>query len=255
VSDGTLVRFSTPQSVPADVPIPQGGELIPKVVRATIDGSGAGTAYYAAVQVLDPNNNVKGSYISSSIAAGASADVTWFHGLAGGLPTPLGSQVLRAFGRTILGSIPNVPAGGSAVVSFDVAVTSDSSQLIWNTVLGQANSYLSFGAPYGTPTASSGWAICTATAVWPSGTAVDCYIDQVNGNAFFHDSWSGMSLRDPVAAAAGGPTLTDLAILSWEEGSGSEAVAVRLTNNDGTASAPDHVDFTCTWFQGLGFTF
>lgn len=79
--DDTLVRQG-PEPVPFDVPVPQGGELLPKVVRATIDGSGAGAAFYAAVQVLDPNNNVKGTYVSPQIAAGASADVTWFRGLA-----------------------------------------------------------------------------------------------------------------------------------------------------------------------------
>lgn len=46
-----------------------------------MDGTGAAAAFYATVQVIAPSGRVMGSYITSSIAAGASADVTWFPGV------------------------------------------------------------------------------------------------------------------------------------------------------------------------------
>lgn len=71
--------------------VPQGGELIPLMVRATLDGSAVGTSFYATVQIVAPSGRIMGSAITSVIAAGASADVTWFPRVGGGstfTPTP-----------------------------------------------------------------------------------------------------------------------------------------------------------------------
>lgn len=75
--DAVLTRDG-PVAAPMDYQVPNGGELIPLEVRATVDGTSAATSFYATVQVIAPSGRVMGSYISTSIAAGASADVTWF---------------------------------------------------------------------------------------------------------------------------------------------------------------------------------
>lgn len=79
--DAVLTRDG-PVSVPMDYQVPAGGELLPKTVRARIDGSGAAAEYYATVQVISPSGRVMGSYITEAIAAGVSADVTWFPGVS-----------------------------------------------------------------------------------------------------------------------------------------------------------------------------
>lgn len=69
-----------PVSVPLDYQVPQSGELLPINVEASIDGSAAASSFYAVLQVLDPNGRSMGKYRSDAIAAGGSADVTWFPG-------------------------------------------------------------------------------------------------------------------------------------------------------------------------------
>jgi len=77
VADQVLTRDG-PVSVPMDYTVPQGGELMPLTVRATLDGTSAATSFYAAVQIIAPSGRIMASAVSTAIAAGASADVTWF---------------------------------------------------------------------------------------------------------------------------------------------------------------------------------
>jgi hypothetical protein len=105
VADQVLTRDG-PVSVPMDYQVPQGGELLPLTVNATMDGTSAAAPFYAAVQIIAPSGRVMATAISTSIAAGASASVTWFPWVAsqqaggGALPildfvafTPAGNQL------------------------------------------------------------------------------------------------------------------------------------------------------------------
>lgn len=69
-----------PVPVPMDYVVPAVGELLPITVRATIDGSSASVAFYAALEIIAPSGRTMSISISESIAAGGSADVTWFPG-------------------------------------------------------------------------------------------------------------------------------------------------------------------------------
>jgi hypothetical protein len=80
--DDLLIRDG-PVAVPLNYQVPQSGELVPLMVRATVDGTAAASAFYAAVQIIAPSGRVMGTAISDSIAAGASADVTWFPRVGG----------------------------------------------------------------------------------------------------------------------------------------------------------------------------
>jgi len=86
VADQVLTRDG-PVAVPLNYTVPQSGELLPLMVRATLDGTGAASAFKASVQIIAPSGRVMGNALSSTIAAGASADVTWFPGLNGGAST------------------------------------------------------------------------------------------------------------------------------------------------------------------------
>lgn len=112
--DQVLTRDG-PVSVPMDYQVPQGGELLPLTVNATMDGTSAASAFYAAVQVIAPSGRVMGSAISTSIAAGASASVTWF--------PRVGSQAASGGGALpILDFVAFTPAGNQLeITSIDPA--------------------------------------------------------------------------------------------------------------------------------------
>lgn len=79
-----LITRSGPVNSPLDYVVPSSAELVPVVVSATFaDPTNAGP-YVPVVTILTPNGDVLGPFpLSQSIAAGASARVAWFRGVAG----------------------------------------------------------------------------------------------------------------------------------------------------------------------------
>ena len=62
-----------------DYKVPGAQEIAPKSVSASMDGTGAASGWYPCLQLLDPAGNVMFTAISpTQVAAGASADVSWF---------------------------------------------------------------------------------------------------------------------------------------------------------------------------------
>src|SRR5215469_811943 len=108
-----------PVSVPQDYIVPNGGELIPLTVRATLDGTSAASPFYGVVQVVSPSGRVMFSAISASIAAGGSADVTWFPGVDVDETTSLAdfSGAALALGPWAFWRI-NEAAGASNVIDY-----------------------------------------------------------------------------------------------------------------------------------------
>ena len=73
------IRASASAAVPRDYTIPGAQELLPKSVRAVLDGTSAGSSWYPCLQFLEPGGNVMVNAVSTTaVAAGASADVSWF---------------------------------------------------------------------------------------------------------------------------------------------------------------------------------
>lgn len=100
MSDVSIVN-TTVTSTPKDYKVPGSQELLVKAVRASIDGSAAGSSFLPALQLLDPAGNVMWTAVDTgtTVAAGGSADVSWFPGVkkgatsstsTGGLPWCLG---------------------------------------------------------------------------------------------------------------------------------------------------------------------
>lgn len=76
------IRSSATTAAPLDYKIPGAQEILPKVVSASLDGTGAASQFFAALQVLDPGGNVMFTSVGSDLLSpGASADVSWFPGL------------------------------------------------------------------------------------------------------------------------------------------------------------------------------
>ena len=77
------IRAPAIHSAPEDYTIPGAQELLPKSVAASLDGTGAATTYYPALQLLEPGGNVMVTAVSqTAITAGASVDVSWFPHIA-----------------------------------------------------------------------------------------------------------------------------------------------------------------------------
>jgi hypothetical protein len=76
--DVPIVRPTT-EAAPKDYEIPAAQEIAPLAVRALVDGSGAGSAFVPALQLISPGGQVMWTApTSETVAAGASADVSWF---------------------------------------------------------------------------------------------------------------------------------------------------------------------------------
>lgn len=83
--DVSIVNQSV-TAVPDQYTVPGAQAIGVKAVRASIDGSGAASTFLPALQLLDPAGHVMWTAVDTSktVAAGGSADVSWFPGLGGG---------------------------------------------------------------------------------------------------------------------------------------------------------------------------
>jgi hypothetical protein len=81
VADIAIIN-QTVTAEPKDYLVPGTQELLLKSVRASVDGSGTASAYLPALQMIAPDGTVMWQAVpTTTVAAGASADVTWFPGL------------------------------------------------------------------------------------------------------------------------------------------------------------------------------
>lgn len=85
MADDALVSNAS-VTAPKNYTVPQAQEIVVKAVRASIDGTSASGTFLPALQMIAPNGDVMWTAVdrSNSLAAGASADVTWFPRVGGG---------------------------------------------------------------------------------------------------------------------------------------------------------------------------
>lgn len=120
---------STVTPAPTDYTVPGAQELLVKAVRASIDGSGAASSFLPALQLLDPAGHVMWTAVdtSTSIAAGGSADVSWFPGVKKG---GSGSSVVTGATAYLWGvfGAQTIPSGGAgANIQYNHFQTNDTS--------------------------------------------------------------------------------------------------------------------------------
>lgn len=88
-TDDQQVRVTGTAATPATFTIPGNGQIRPKAVFASFDGTAAATPFLPALKVISDGGQTVGIYATSNqVAAGGSADVSWFRGLAGATFTP-----------------------------------------------------------------------------------------------------------------------------------------------------------------------
>ncbi len=82
-----LVTGTSP--TPAQFTISGHGQIRPKEIFASFNGTGAGTPYVPALKIISDGGKTVGIHPADvNVAAGASADVTWFRGLRKPCPPP-----------------------------------------------------------------------------------------------------------------------------------------------------------------------
>lgn len=78
-TDDQQVLVTGTASTPATFTIPGNGQIRPKAIFASYDGTGAAGAFAPALKIVSDGGETVGIYkLDSTIAAGASADVSWF---------------------------------------------------------------------------------------------------------------------------------------------------------------------------------
>lgn len=84
-TDDQQVLVTGVASTPATFTIPGNGQIRPKSVFAHFDGSAAASAFLPVVKITsDGGELIAICPTTQSVAAGGSADVTWFQGVGGG---------------------------------------------------------------------------------------------------------------------------------------------------------------------------
>jgi hypothetical protein len=80
MADESINALAT-QNTPWTYLVPQSVEFVLKSAQASFDGSGTGSGYVPALQVTPPGGIAHVYTLGQTVAAGASADVTWFPGV------------------------------------------------------------------------------------------------------------------------------------------------------------------------------
>jgi len=149
-----VIRAQQVQTAPAGYTVPQAQEIVVKSVRALVDGSGAGSAFLAVLQLVAPDKSVVWeAQTDTTIAAGASANVSWFPGVSPAVASS-GAGVAFASGNYDSGANPpfGVAAGTNDSQPFYQLTNTDPTVFTWSTTtnnddtltLHPAGTYLCF---------------------------------------------------------------------------------------------------------------
>lgn len=114
------------EAAPLIYDIPGGQEILIKCLSASFDGTSAGGAWVPAIQIIGPSGQTLRTFpLSTSVAAGGSADVSWFRAVGGGKG---GSTVSTGFASY----------SGSTTLANDDTEDFD---LTWDAVAGQEDMF------------------------------------------------------------------------------------------------------------------
>lgn len=102
---------SAVEPVPNDYPLPAGADRVLKSVSASFDGTSAGADFQPAVQILSPSGAVVVTCSCPTVlAAGASADVSWFPFVGSASSSTTTPVVGARISASVSQTIPNATA-------------------------------------------------------------------------------------------------------------------------------------------------
>jgi hypothetical protein len=154
--DGAIVIPDT-AAAPKDYTLSGAQEIALKSVRALIDGTGAGSAFLPTLQLLDPNGHVMWEGAAqSTVAAGGSADVSWF---------PVGAQLGGGDSGAVISAFAQDPGG------FPTFAAGTHNLTFGSLIKNDATFSASGGAPFSFINMTHGGQIrVDATLAWSSNT-------------------------------------------------------------------------------------
>jgi len=133
------IRASATASVPRDYLIPGAQEILPKLVSASMDGTSATAPWYPCLQVVSPGGNVMGTALpKTSVAAGASADVSWFPHLedcACAITEPVGVTTEVVYYDTPNAGTP-LTMSTTLTTGVSYVLVAEGTYSLWNDTLG-----------------------------------------------------------------------------------------------------------------------
>jgi len=122
VADVALIAQAV-TTTPEGYTVPGSQEIILKSVTASYDGTGAGGSFIPTLQIIAPNGSVVASCpVSTTLAAGALADVSWFPRVGGASSGGGGSSTRDLYFRFANGGF-QLPTGIAGEFSLDYAAT------------------------------------------------------------------------------------------------------------------------------------
>jgi hypothetical protein len=142
-------------SAPADYVIPSAAELLLKMAYAKFDGTAAASSFKPCLRIISDAGTVAGEAVADdTVAAGGSADVTWFPHLAAPTPAAASPGVAWFFASRVTNQ--SIAATTQKKIQWTHVVTSDSTVFTVSnsggtnsTVLGhKAGVYAAFGQVY-----------------------------------------------------------------------------------------------------------
>lgn len=226
--------------VPADYTLPSSAEVLLKGVFAAFDGSGAASAYQPMFRLISDAGTVALESVADvTVAAGGSADASWFPHVGAGAASSATTAPVLAYGTNF--NAQTVTHGTTANSAFTSVHSSDTSQLSWSTSVATNDTLTIHGL---------GFAMLTAGCRWTAGTKIDYRIHSPDGYEVFphdgFDSMSGYGDGTPLGLA----TLMDV---SWIDNTANPTMPLRvqMTNSDGADSGPDLSYIGCIFYPGL----
>lgn len=106
-TDDRQVLVVGQESTPASYTIPGNGQITPRSIFAHYNGASAASPFQPAIKVISDGGETVGVYpCNTSVAAGGSADVSWFPGVGGGassgtLQALIGARIIATSTQTV----------------------------------------------------------------------------------------------------------------------------------------------------------
>ena len=203
-TDDQQILVTGQASAPATWRVPGNGQVTPRTVFAHYNGSAAAVPFQAALKVVSDGGKTVGIYpVSATIAAGGSADISWFPGVGasgvGGTAEVVGARIEATVAQTIPDSTATDLVYDS--VAFDTA--------------GMAN--LAADSRILTVTVS-GLYLLTCSTIWTYNGAGG-RLNNVTHNAYYAPAASSVAgdsrpavWASPIGGIAGAPRTTNTAV-------------------------------------------
>lgn len=169
-TDDQQVLVTGTASAPTHFTIPGNGQIQPKTIFANFNGSGAAGSFVPTLKIVSDGGETVGIYpLATSIAAGGSANVSWF---------PLGARGAGTSNQTLIGA--KIQATQTQSIANDT-----NTDLVYQSVAFDTDGMANLGANSRILTINTdGLYLVTCATLWPY-QSTGRRINGITANAYF----------------------------------------------------------------------